>query len=167
VFIEVQARFFVLMAVGNEPSKQMHYKIGRATMTRMLDLRNILELVDNRFDNRPFAQQELVRQVHEPVFHVFAQSGDELEALFKEQLREGSGNVAAISEQLAAQSFDHVRNRSPIIDVLGSQATSQQIASIIDHQVQFKAEKPPHARLATPGINRKDVVSTDPFRITD
>src|SRR5512135_2895833 len=81
------------------------------------DLRNILELVDNRFDNRSFAQQELVRQMHEPVFHVFAQSCDELESVFKEQVAQESRNVAAICEQLPAQSFDHLRNRNPIIDV--------------------------------------------------
>ena len=105
--------------------------------------------------------------MHEPVFHVFAQSGDELESLFKEPLAQGSANGAAICEQLAAQSFDQVRNRSPIIDVACSQATGEQIASIIDRQVQLKAEKPPHARLATPSINRQDAVSTDAFRITD
>jgi hypothetical protein len=75
------------MTVGNEPSNQMHDKIGRATMTRMLDLRNILELVDNRFDNRPFAQQELVRQMHQPVFHVLAPPSDELKSLFKKGYR--------------------------------------------------------------------------------
>jgi hypothetical protein len=36
MLIEMQARFFVLMAVGNEPSNQMNDKIGRAAMTRML-----------------------------------------------------------------------------------------------------------------------------------
>ncbi|GHO62818.1 hypothetical protein KSC_017100 [Ktedonobacter sp. SOSP1-52] len=73
MLIEMKTWFFVLMAVGNEPGNQMNHKIGGTTMTRMLDLRNILELVDNGLDNRPFAQQELVRQMHEPVFHVFAQ----------------------------------------------------------------------------------------------
>ena len=56
----MQAWFFVLMAVGNEPSNQMNDKIDRTAMARMLDLRDILELIDNGLDNRPFAQQELV-----------------------------------------------------------------------------------------------------------
>jgi hypothetical protein len=60
MLIEMQARFFVLMAVGNKPSNQMNDKIDRTAMARMLDLRDILELIDNGLDNRPFAQQELV-----------------------------------------------------------------------------------------------------------
>src|SRR2546429_8528424 len=100
--------------------------------------------------------------MHEMIFHVFAQPGDEMEPLFKEQLREGSRNVAAIPKELAAQSFHHLRNRSPIIHIAWSQTTSQQIAAIIDSQVQFKTEEPAHACLATPGISRKDAVSADP-----
>jgi hypothetical protein len=34
----------------------------------MLDLRNILELVDNGLDNRTFAEQQFIRKVHEMVF---------------------------------------------------------------------------------------------------
>ena len=56
----MQAWFFVLMTVGNEPGNQMHHKMGGTAMTGMLDWRNILELVDNRFNNGSFAQQELV-----------------------------------------------------------------------------------------------------------
>jgi hypothetical protein len=63
-------------------------------MTRMLDLRNILELVDNG----SFTEQELVREMHETIFHVFAQPSDEMESLFKEQLGQGSRNVAAIRQ---------------------------------------------------------------------
>jgi hypothetical protein len=56
----MQARFFILMAVGNETGNQMNHKIGRTAMARMLDLRNILKLIDNGLDNRSLAQQELV-----------------------------------------------------------------------------------------------------------
>ena len=48
------------MAVGNKSGKQMHDKIGGTAMPRMLDLRNILELVNDGLDDRPFAQQELI-----------------------------------------------------------------------------------------------------------
>jgi hypothetical protein len=51
----MEARFFVLMTVGDEPSNQMNHKIEGTPMTRMLNLRNILELVDNGFNNRSFA----------------------------------------------------------------------------------------------------------------
>jgi hypothetical protein len=66
-------------------------------------LGNILELVDNGLNNGPFAYQQFIRKVHQMVLDVFAQPGDELESLFKEQMHQGSRNVATIPEQLAAQ----------------------------------------------------------------
>ena len=56
MFIEVQTRLFVLMAVSNQASYQMDDKIDRATVTRMLNLRNILELVNDGLDDHAFAQ---------------------------------------------------------------------------------------------------------------
>ena len=40
-------------------------------------------------------------------FHVFAQPGDEMESLLKEQCGQGSGNVPAIPKELATQFFDY------------------------------------------------------------
>jgi hypothetical protein len=71
-FIQMQAGLFVLMAVSNEPSNEMDDKIGGAAMTRRLNLRNVLELVNDGLDDDPFAQQQLIRQMPEPIGHVFA-----------------------------------------------------------------------------------------------
>src|SRR5215469_7230783 len=101
------------------------------------------------------------------ILHVFAQPGDELKSLFKEQLRERCGNVATIAAQLAAQPFHQVGNRGSIIDVACSQTAGKPLASIIDGQVQQTAKEPAHARLATSSIRGKDAVSTDAFGITD
>src|SRR5579859_5619790 len=128
----MQTWLFVLMTVGNEPGKQMHHKIGWTAMTRMLNLRNILELVDDGLNDRSFAQQEFIREMHELILHVFAQPSDELQPLFKEQLRQGSRDVAAIPKQLAAQVFHQLGDRSPIIDIARRQAARQQLASVID-----------------------------------
>jgi hypothetical protein len=49
----------------------------------VLDLRSILELVNNGLDDHPFAHQQFIRKVHKMVLPVFAQLGDELESLFK------------------------------------------------------------------------------------
>ena len=103
-------------------------------MTGMLDLRNILELIDNRLDDCSFAQQQLVRKIHELTFHIFVQSRDQVHPLFKKQLREWDGNVATISEQLATQFFHELRNRCSIIDIARSQTTAQQFAALIDGQ---------------------------------
>lgn|SRR5579875_1288 len=165
--IEMQTRLFVLVAVGKESSDQMNHKIDGTAMTRMLNLRDILELVDNGLNDCPFAYQQLIGKVHQMVLHVFAQPGHQMQPLFKEQLRQGKGNVATIPKQLAAQPFHQSWNRRAIIDVAWRQTTSQQFASIIDGQVQFKPKEPSHARLAAPGIGGKDAMLTDPLGITD
>jgi hypothetical protein len=65
------------------------------------------------------------------------------------------------------QPFDQGRNRSAIIDIAWGQATSQQLASVIDCQVRLEAKEPAHACLPTSGIRSKDAVSTYPFWVTD
>ena len=105
--------------------------------------------------------------MHQLVFHVLPQSGDELKSLLKEQLGKRSRDIAPISNQLASQMFDHLGNGLTIIDVACSQAASEQLASIIDRQMQLETKEPAHACLTPSGIRRKDAVSTDPFGITD
>src|SRR2546426_646829 len=112
-------------------------------------------------------EPQLVRHMYELVLHVFAQPSDELESVFKEQSSQGSRDIAAIPKQLAPQMFDHLGNRLPVIHIAGSQTTSQQITAVVDRLVQFKAIKPAHRRLATPGIRGKDPMVTDPLGITD
>ena len=101
------------------------------------------------------------------ILHVFAQPGDELKSLFKEQLRERCGKVATIAEQLAAQPFHQVGNRGSIIDVACSQTAGQQLASTTLGQVQQTAKEPAHARHGPSSIRGKDAVSTDADGITD
>lgn len=67
----MQTWLFVLMTVGKKPSHYMDDKIDRAAVTRMLDLGNILELINDGLNDRSFAQQQLVRKVHEMSLHVF------------------------------------------------------------------------------------------------
>ena len=52
----MQAGLFVLMTIRGKSSNQMDDKIGRAAMAGMLDLGNILELVNDRFNDGPFAR---------------------------------------------------------------------------------------------------------------
>ena len=68
----MQTWIFVLKAVGKQSSYQMDDKIDRAAVTRMLNLRNILQLVDDGLNDGSFPQQQFVRKVHEMILHVLA-----------------------------------------------------------------------------------------------
>ncbi len=58
------------MAISDQAADEIDQKVDRAAVTRVLDLRDILELVDDRFDDGAFTKQELVHKRHESVFHV-------------------------------------------------------------------------------------------------
>jgi len=70
----------------------------------------------------------LVAQMHQAVGHVPTQPRDEVESLLKKQLGERNGDVASVANEFAAQSLDQERNRTAIIHISWSQATSSLLA---------------------------------------
>ena len=92
------------MAISDQTGKDVDEAVDRAAMTSMLNLGDIFELIDDAFDDGPFAQEQFVNPRQQAVFHVFPELGNELdtqrvEELFKQRLR----NIAAIRNQLAKQ----------------------------------------------------------------
>lgn len=104
--------------------------------------------------------------MHELVFHVLTESGNELESVFKEQIREGSRDRATIPKQLAAQMFDHLGNGLTVIDIAGSQTTCQQLPAVVDGQMQLEAVKPSRTALAALGVSGKDAMLANALRMT-
>jgi len=60
------------MAVGNQPSDQVNQEVDGAAMTRMLDLRDVFELIGDGLDDGAFAKQEFVGPGKQTVVHLFA-----------------------------------------------------------------------------------------------
>ena len=60
-------------------------------------------------------------------------------SLLKKQRGERSRHIAPICKQLAAQAFDQICNRLAVITVAWRQTTSQQLALVVDGQVQLEA----------------------------
>ena len=48
------------MTIGDQPGEQINQEIDGTAMTRMFNLRNVFQLVIDRFDEGAFAQQEFV-----------------------------------------------------------------------------------------------------------
>ena len=114
----MQGRLFRLMAIGDQASNDVDEAVDWAAMTSMFNLRNILGLIDDTFDDSSFSQEQLVDHRKQSVFHVFAEFGEELdteaiEKLFEQRLR----NVAPIGSQLAKQALTECRNWRSIIDI--------------------------------------------------
>lgn len=64
--------FLGLATIGDEASEEVNQEIKRAAVTSMLNVTNILELVVDALNDRPFVQQQLVWQGHGSIAHVLA-----------------------------------------------------------------------------------------------
>ncbi len=60
------------MAVGDEASHQIDQEVDRAAMARMLELTNVFELIIDRFNDGPLAQELFVRQLKQVITHTLA-----------------------------------------------------------------------------------------------
>ena len=89
--------------VGNEASDQIAKQVSETAMAGMLNLRNILELVDDGFDNGALAQKNLVEVGQQFVAHVLFEFGDQVEVVFGQQVGEPLGDVPFVGKQLAPE----------------------------------------------------------------
>src|SRR5262249_46767622 len=140
----------------------------RAAATRALDLTDVLELVNDRLDERALAQKQLVRGTQEVMAHVLAQLGDQSEALLEgEALGEGLRNVALVGKELPKEPMDKAGNRFAVVEIARDEAEGQPLATVIHHQMQFEAVEPAHRGLAAVGIDTKDAMCLDALGATD
>jgi len=74
------------VAVSNQAAQNIDAEVDRTAMTRMLNLGDVLQLVDDRFDNGTLASQQLIGEPHQSGFHVALRLGKQLDAAGAEQL---------------------------------------------------------------------------------
>ena len=72
------------MGIGHQTSQQINNKIIKTTMARVLNLRDVLQLVVDGLNNKAFAQQAFIQQGHQLVLHVAPHTGDELNILLQQ-----------------------------------------------------------------------------------
>ena len=137
-------------------------------MTRMLNLRDILQLVNDAFDNRPATQQNAIRKLHQVVLHVLTYFGNQAQI---EQIPQSApqrfGEIAFVAKELAEQLLDQPQNRFAVIHIAGREAESQDFTPLIDHQMQFEAKKPTARGLTALRQRSKNLVSVNALVATD
>jgi len=125
-------------------------------------LADVLEVIVDRLDERALAQQELVRERQQAVAHVLAQAGDELDALVdQEPLGERLWNVALVPKELAKGPFDALKQRRDglaVVDVAAREAEGEQLAALVDDEVELEAVEPAERGLAARGVESMKLI---------
>lgn len=65
---------------------------------------------------------------------------------------------ASIPDELAAKTLHHLRDRSATINIARRQTAREQLALIVDRQMQGEAKEPAHRRFPSFGIGSKDAM---------
>jgi len=156
------------MAIGNQASKQIDNEVDWATMAGMLDLGDVLELVIDGLDDGTFAKQHDIVVCDQTALHVRAQEGDQLHTKRVQQLRcQFLADVALVTDELAEELSGQVRHRFAIIDIASCEVAPQELALIVDNQMQFEAKEPAHGGLASCCQTGEDLVPLDTLIATD
>ena len=68
------------MSIRNQPTKEVDQKTCYATMSRMLNLRDVLELIDHTFHNGSLSEQDAIHEGHgQAVLGIGSELGDQLD----------------------------------------------------------------------------------------
>src|SRR5262245_254532 len=115
---EVQRGLLGQVAIGSQTREQMDAEVDWAAVTRVLDLADVLELVEDGLDERTFAQQEPVGEVEELIAHVLAQFGDEPQPVAQEQsLSQRSRDIARVAKETSEEALRETWYRTTVVGV--------------------------------------------------
>lgn len=119
-------------------------------MSGVLYLAYVLEFVINGLDDGAFPEQYFVIEVHHRVFHVPLEFGDQVYVIDEEHLKEVLADVPPVCEELAEELLGEppVLQRLPVIDIARSELPPDDLAPVVDDQVQLETIEPAHRALA-------------------
>jgi hypothetical protein len=151
---QIERGELVAIGVSNQPGNDFGEVVHRAAMTGMLDLADIFQLIHHCFHHRPLAQQQLVKQRDEAVFHILFDACDQLQAAAKELLEQILADVALVAHEFAKQFFGEFGHRGAVADIAGGEADAEQFTLVIDQQMQLESIEPTDVlpRAARPAI---------------
>ena len=123
--------------------------------------------VEDGLDDEALAQHDLIGHGHEVVFHVAANTGDQVQASLPEFLEQLMADIALVGVDLTGQVPGHLVQHGAVGNVAGGDLQRHDLAFVVDDEVQLEAEKPPHAGLAACRQAIEDLVAVDAAIVTD
>jgi hypothetical protein len=112
--------FVLVKAVSHHGSDDMSHSIDGATMAGVVNIENSHQNIVDGFDDSSFLEHDFVVVVHEFIFHVFADSGNELEA-FLIEVFEVFADISLITKALSLNEFkEFIQHFFGIVHDIGS-----------------------------------------------
>ena len=71
--------FLGLVAIGNQAANDVNQAIDGRAVPRVFNLGNVLQLVNDGFDDGTLAQEQTVTQGHQTILHIAFEFGDQLD----------------------------------------------------------------------------------------
>src|SRR5690349_19305321 len=152
--------------IGDKRRCQVGEGIEDGAMLGQPEGGEFLDVADNGFDDVAPVEQSLVEERHWQALHVAPHPGHQDETAAEQSLCEALADIAFVAEQLADQVLGQLRRRRGVSDVAGRQCQRDDLAFLIEHQMQLQAEEPARAGLATLGQAGKHLVALDATRVT-
>lgn len=156
------------MAVGDEPRHQIDRKVGRTAVARVFNLHEMLELIEHGFEQGTASQDNLLMQQQQAIGHVPFEVRHQAELARAEQFtREWLREVALVAKQAPPETLSEFGDWPPVIDVARRELAGEQLAMMVDHDMQLEAIKPAHGGFSALRQVAEDAVLPNTAVVTD
>lgn len=163
----MERRLVGLVRVSDQGGQDIDHGVDDTPMARVLDLLDVFKLIVDAFDDRALAQSQLLHQWHEFVLQVLADLGDQVQTTLPAFVEEALRHVASIRDELAGQALGQVGDGLAIIDVARRDPKREQLATVVDDEVELEAVEPAHGMLTAPRDLLEHLVTVDPAVVTN
>lgn len=138
-------------AICSQGCQCIDHVVLDASVPRMLQPSNVLQLIIDGFDDGPLSKQKLVGNAHQGTLHVVLQFGYQLYPVHKETLKQILADISFVTEKFAIEDFHEclVVQWLPVANITWCSHEVQQLTLFITNQMKFEAEEPSHGAFAS------------------
>ena len=161
------------MSIRDQPANQVRHEVHWTAMPRMLNLRDVLQLVDNGFDDRAFTQKKRILTQHWLIrVHIAFELREQAQPVIAHQLLEqGFTQVPQIREELTEDARErilhHAQQPFAIINVARRELQPDDLPLVVEQQVQFEPEEPIDTGFPSSGEVLEHAMLANPSIVTD
>ena len=127
----------------------------------MLNLANVFKFITNSLNQCTLAEKDFIRDMHQAVFHVLSQFGNQVNAVYKDLFKTSLGDVSLISEKFAVDLGQQVGSgqRISVINIPGSEDKIQDLSLVVDDKMHLQSKEPSYAAVSFTSKSFKNFVA--------